>query len=74
LWIIESTKQYGLTTKNEFKKVNHKGHKEHIGREARKIKFLRSVRTLRLNHAKGTAIAVALFVTFAFFVAKSLAI
>jgi hypothetical protein len=32
----ESTKD----TKNELKKVNHKGHKEHIGREARKIKFL----------------------------------
>jgi hypothetical protein len=58
-------------TKNELKKVNHKGHKEHIGREARKIKFLRPLpfefaqggepvepRTLRLNHPKGTAIAV----------------
>jgi hypothetical protein len=26
--------------KNEFKTVNHKGHKELIGREARKINFL----------------------------------
>jgi len=45
-------------TKNELKKVNHKGHKEHIGRETRKIKFLRPLRTLWLNHPKGTAIAV----------------
>jgi len=27
-------------TKNELKKVNHKGHKDGIEREARKIKFL----------------------------------
>jgi hypothetical protein len=36
-----------IDTKNELKKVNHKGHKEHIGREARKIKFLRPLRDLR---------------------------
>ena len=72
-------------TKNELKEVNHKGHKEHIGREARKIKLLRPLpfdfaqggervepRTLRLNHPKGTAIAVPLFVTFVTFVVKSL--
>jgi len=72
-------------TTNEFKKVNHKGHKEHIGRAARKIKILRPLsfdfaqdgelvepRTLRLNHPKGTAMAVPLFVTFVFFVVKSL--
>ncbi|HEX9663384.1 MAG TPA: hypothetical protein VGB27_13930 [Candidatus Binatia bacterium] len=59
-------------TKNEFKKINHKGHKEHIGREARKIKFLRRLRSLRLNHPKGTAIAVPFFVTFVLFVVKSL--
>ena len=59
-------------TKNELKKVNHKGHKEHIGREAGKIKFLRPLRTLRLNHTNGTAIAVPLFVTFVLFVAKIL--
>jgi hypothetical protein len=78
----------GLTTKdtkNELKKVNHKGHKEHIGRAARKIKFLRPLpfdlaqggervepRTLRLNHPNGTAIAVPLFVTFVLFVVESL--
>jgi hypothetical protein len=45
-------------TKNELKKVDHKGHKDHIGREARKIKFLRPLPTLRLNHPNGTAIAV----------------
>jgi hypothetical protein len=37
-------------TKNNLKKVNHKEHKGHIGREARKIEFLRP---LRLNHPKG---------------------
>jgi hypothetical protein len=56
-------------TKNEFKKVNHKGHNEHIGREARKIKFLRP---LRLSHPKGTAIAVPLFVTYVLFVVNLL--
>jgi len=63
----------GLTTKvtkKELKKVNHKGPKEHIGREARKIKFLRPLRSLRLNHPKGTAIAVPVFVTFVPFVAN----
>jgi hypothetical protein len=59
-------------TKNELKEVNHKGHKEHIGREARKIKLLRPLRALRLNHPKGTAIAVPLFVTFVTFVVTSL--
>ena len=52
--------------KHELKKVNHKGHKGHIGREARKITFLRPLRSfgfaqdkpLRLDHPKGTAIAV----------------
>jgi hypothetical protein len=39
-----------------------------MGREARKIKFLRPLRFLRLNHPKGTAIAVPLFVTFVLFV------
>ena len=79
-------KKEGLTTKdtkNEVKKINHKGHKEHIGREARRIKFLRALsfgiaqdgelvepRTLRLNHPKGTAIAVPYFVTFALVVVK----
>jgi hypothetical protein len=70
--------------KNELKKVNHKGHKEHIGREACKIKFLRRLsfdvtqdgelvepRTWRSNHPKGTAIAVPLFVTFVLFVVES---
>jgi hypothetical protein len=74
-----------MDTTNEFQKVNHKGHKEHIGRAARKIIFLRPLsfdvaqdgelvepRTLRLNLPKGTAIAVPLFVTFVFFVVKSL--
>jgi len=59
-------------TKNEFNKINHKGHKEHIGREARTIKSLRPLRTLRSDHPQGTAIAVPLFVTFAFFAVKSL--
>ena len=36
-------------TKSERKKIDHNGHKEHIGREARMIKFLRPLRTLRLN-------------------------
>ena len=31
---------YHEGTKDELKKINHKGHKEHIGREARKIKVL----------------------------------
>jgi hypothetical protein len=74
-----------MDTTNEFQKVNHKGHKEHIGRAARKIIFLRPLSfdvaqdgelveppTLRLNHPKGTAIAVPVFVTFVFFVVKSL--
>jgi hypothetical protein len=52
--------------------INHKGHKEHIGREARKIKFLRPLRTLRLIHPIGTAIAVPYFVTFVLFVANFL--
>jgi hypothetical protein len=30
-------RQIFFATKNELKKINHKGHKEHIGREARKI-------------------------------------
>ena len=58
-------------SKDERKKVNHKGHKEHIRRKARKIIFLPPLsfdvaqdgelvepRTLRLSHPKGTAIAV----------------
>jgi hypothetical protein len=58
-------------TKKGLKKVHHKGHKEHIGREARKIIFLRPLsfdvtqdgelverRALRLNHPKETAITV----------------
>jgi hypothetical protein len=56
-------------TKNELEKVNHKGHKEHIAREARKIIFLRP---LRLNHPNRTAIAVPSFVTFVLFVVKTL--
>jgi hypothetical protein len=33
-----------IGTKNEIKKINHKGHKDLKRREARKIKFLRSLR------------------------------
>ena len=72
LKLIEETIRFHHEgTKNELKISNHKGHKEHIGREARKIKFLRPLsfdvaldgelvepRTLRLNYPKGTAIAV----------------
>jgi len=54
-------------TKHELKTLNHKGHKEFIGREARKI----NLRSVRLNFPKGTAIAVPLFVTFVLFVVKS---
>jgi len=72
---LEHTRAEGMKdTKNELKKVNQK----HIGQETRKIKFLRPLsfditqdgelvepRTLRLNHTKGTAIAVRQFVTIA---------
>ena len=71
-------------TRSKTKNINHKEHKEHIGREARKIKFLSPLpfdfaqggervepRTLRLNYPKGTAIAVPYFVTFVLFVVKS---
>jgi len=40
-------------TKIKLKKINHKGHKELKGRDARKINFLRPLRSLRLNHPKG---------------------
>jgi len=79
------TRIYHEGTKDELKKVNHKGHKERIGREARELIIFRPLsfdvaqdgelvepRTLRLNHPKGTAIAVPLFVTFVLFVVKSL--
>ena len=56
-------------TKDELKKVSHKEHKGHIGREARKRK---SSRALRLNHPSGTAIAVPYFVPFVLFVVESL--
>ena len=36
-------------TKNELKKVNHKGHKVHIGRKARELKFLRPLPCDRLR-------------------------
>ena len=41
---MDLTTQHTKDTKNELKKVNHKGHKEHIGRETRNIKFLRPLR------------------------------
>jgi hypothetical protein len=79
----DSTTKCTKDTKHELKKVNHKGHKDHIGREARKIEFLRPLsfdvaqdgelvepRSLRLNHPKGTAMAVPQFVTFVLFVVK----
>jgi hypothetical protein len=69
------TRRYGLTTEHtkiKIKKINHKGHKELKGREARKIKYLRPLHSLRLNHPKGTAIAIPIFVTFVLFVVKTL--
>jgi len=41
---IKETDFHHEGTKNGFKKINHKEHKELKGRAARKIKFLRSLR------------------------------